>query len=32
MFELPAWLLSWCYSLTSNYALAIALIALRAGM
>jgi YidC/Oxa1 family membrane protein insertase len=28
MFELPAWLLSWCYSLTSNYALAIALIAL----
>ncbi len=27
MFELPAWLLSWCYSLTSNYALAIALIA-----
>jgi YidC/Oxa1 family membrane protein insertase len=27
MFELPAWLLAWFYSLTSNYALAIALIA-----
>ena len=27
MFELPAWLLSWFYSITHNYALAIALIA-----
>jgi YidC/Oxa1 family membrane protein insertase len=27
MFELPAWLLAWFYSLTSSYALAIALIA-----
>jgi YidC/Oxa1 family membrane protein insertase len=27
MFELPAWLLAWFYSLTSNYVLAIALIA-----
>ncbi len=28
MFELPAWLLSWCYGLTHNYALSIGLIAL----
>src|ERR1051325_7441168 len=27
MFELPAWLLSWFYGLTSSYALSIALIA-----
>src|SRR5918997_2707820 len=27
MFELPAWLLAWFYSITNNYALAISLIA-----
>ena len=30
MFEIPAWLLSWFYSLTHNYILAIALIAVVA--